>query len=285
MRRGEKWLILLLLCLLLLPSAAAFAASSGVWDLADLFSENEAADLLQQIVSIEGEYQIALSIVTTEDAAGKTAKLYAEDFYVENELGYGRNQDGALLLIDMDNREAWIATTGSAIRYLTDQRIEDLLDAAYEGLAVADYYQAALAFLDGAAGYFAAGIVENQYNYDAETGVVDYYTSPTVIIPFVVGGLLLGALVALIFYIGNKRKYAFLVKPKQSFYPFRQQSRLQLLRQEDIFLNKHIHKVHVPKPPPPPPTSFGGGSSGGGGRSTVSTHSSGRSFGGGGRKF
>ena len=58
--------------------------------------------------------------VTTDDAQGKSATAYADDFFDEHST---EQEDGVALLIDMDNREITISTCGIAIRYLTDSRI------------------------------------------------------------------------------------------------------------------------------------------------------------------
>ena len=62
----------------------------------------------------------------------------------------------------MDNREAYISTSGIGIRYLTDARIESVLDTVFdEGLSNGDFYGAALGFLKGARKYLEAGMKDN----------------------------------------------------------------------------------------------------------------------------
>lgn len=70
----------------------------------------------------------------------------------------------------MDNRELYISTTGQMIRYMTDSRIEDVLDDVYGYASDADYYGAASAFLADTETCYANGISKDQYNYDTETG-------------------------------------------------------------------------------------------------------------------
>ena len=65
----------------------------------------------------------------------------------------------------MDNREAYISTSGIAIRYLTDLRLDKILDRVFdEGLLDGDYYGAAMGFLKGTRTYLEAGIPSDQYN-------------------------------------------------------------------------------------------------------------------------
>ena len=63
-------------------------------------------------------------MLTTDDTNGKTTQEYADDFFD----AIAENGDGVALLIDMQNREICISTGGIAIRYLTDARIEDILN-------------------------------------------------------------------------------------------------------------------------------------------------------------
>ena len=65
---------------------------------------------------------------------------------MEGGFGTGSDQSGILFLIDMDNRELYISTNGQMIRYMTDSRINDVLDDVYNYAADADYYGAAAAW-------------------------------------------------------------------------------------------------------------------------------------------
>lgn len=76
------------------------------------------------------------AVVTAEENPG-SAQAYADDFYEAHGFGTGSGRDGALLLIDMDNRELCISTEGKMVRYLTDSRIEAVLDDMY-GYAAAE---------------------------------------------------------------------------------------------------------------------------------------------------
>ena len=103
-----------------------------VFDYADLFSGGEEARLNEKLLEFIEKSEMDAVVVTIDDAEGKSSAAYADDFYDYN--GFGRQEDhrGALFLIDMDNREIYLSTTGLMIRYMTDARVERLLDEAYE---------------------------------------------------------------------------------------------------------------------------------------------------------
>lgn len=254
------------------------ASETRVYDDAGLFSAGQKAQLEQGISAMRSELNMDFVVVTTNDAGGKTATEYADDYYDNNGFGVGNDYSGVLFLIDMDNREAAISTTGRAINYLTDGRIENILDDAYEGLAEGDYAAAAKSFLAGAEKYIRAGVPNGQYQYDTETGKVTRYRSLEIgeIIFAAVASLLAAFLCCLFVW----RKYR--AKGKKNAYPFREKSRLTLLRNEDVFLNKSVSSMVISTS-----SGSGGSRSGGGsyGRSSTHRSSSGRSHGGGSRKF
>ena len=142
-------------------------------------------------------------IVTTNDAAGKTSREYADDFFDYGGFGVGPDYDGILFLIDMDNREAYISTSGIAIRYLTDLRLDKILDRVFdEGLLDGDYYGAAMGFLKGTRTYLEAGIPSDQYNEPEKVVKPKKITVIDVIIGLVGGLIASGS-----FYFGTKARY------------------------------------------------------------------------------
>lgn len=279
-------LILIMLILLCLPQTA-LAQSGGVWDKAALLEETQVQALVHKISELEEKYGQALAILTIDDAQGKSSRNYADDFMADHEIGLGADLSGTLLLIDMDNREAYIVTAGITIRYLTDYRLESILDDIYTDLGNGDFYQSADTFLSSTEAYLSQGIPGDQHNYDEETGAIDIYKEPATFydyLPYLLGSLALGFIVAIVHNLSIKRQYAF--KTNKSFYPHQEKSNLVLTVNNDQFINKTVTHVREPKNPPSSGGGFGGGSGGSSGRSTTHSHSSsGRSFGGGGRKF
>lgn len=258
-------LVVVASCLLCVP-VVAFAQGTRVFDDAGLLDAAQIADLESGIAALETSISSNFVVATTADAGGKTATEYADDYYDNG----GFAEDGVLLLIDMDNREIWISTKGEAIRYLDDARIEAILDACYTGVAEEDYYGAASAFLSEVGGYYGAGIEEDQYNYDTETGEIAEYN-------FVSGGELLFAaaislVVAVLVCLAVMAKYQ--LKFSQYHYPLQERSKFALTRKEDIFLNEHTTSRRIES-----------SSNNGGSASSTHTSSSGSTHGGGGRSF
>ena len=79
--------------------------------------------------------------------------------------GRGSDHSGALIVIDMGSRELYISTLGDMADYLTDERIEAVLDSAYGYASEADYAGCAAVAVDRIASYMDDGVPAGQYDY------------------------------------------------------------------------------------------------------------------------
>ena len=224
-------------------------------------------------------------IVTTEDNSD-SAQVFADGFYMAGGFGTGSDHSGILFLIDMDNRELYISTNGRMIRYMTDSRVEDILDDVYSYAAEADYYEAAAAFLKDTEKCYSDGIPGDQYNYDTETGKISRYHHLEwyeILLALGVAAVCGGTAVASVL-----RSYSLHGEDKRMAANFklsyRRDSRFTMGNVlADVLLTSYITQqvIRTARNNRPGP---GGGSFSGGGMS--STHSyGGSSHGGGGRKF
>lgn len=246
---------------------------SNVFDYAGLLADDEIAALETQIAAMKDKTDWDILAVTTDYAEGKSAMAYADDFY--DELT-DEDSDGILVLIDMDNREIYISTCGKAIRYLTDARIERILDDGFYYVSNGEYASCLSAMLSTAEYYYDEGIQEDQYNYDVETGAVSEYRVLTWMEVVPVFFLAVGVGLAIYFFV--VRSYS--LKGGRYEYPYTKYGKLDLTAHEDRFLRAHTthHRIQTS-------SSGGGGNRSSGGRSSTHRSSSGRSHGGGGRKF
>lgn len=290
-RRFIVWILTAVLCVLLAQtvygdSSVAIEASDGkrIYDMAGLLEQSQIQEVRNRIQEYEAAYHLDIVVVTSEDAEGKTATAYADDFYEEGGFGQGKEKSGILFLIDMDNRELVFSTDGQAIRIFTDERIETMLDHVYEGASRADYGACVEVFLEDVAKYCRAGIPGGQYNYDTETGKISVYRSirwyeallAVAVSGFVAGGACLTV----------KRQYAMEEDERHVrnlAMAYRAESRFTYGSESDRLVNQFVTTRVIPRNT----GSRGGGSLGHSspGRSSTHTSSSGRSHGGGSRKF
>ncbi|MDF2886667.1 MAG: hypothetical protein K0R23_1052 [Lacrimispora sp.] len=253
-----------------------------VYDDAGLFTADQKDEFETTIQSMKKEMNMDVVIVTTGDTGGETAKDYAENFYIERSFGMGSDDRGALFLIDMDNREMYILPVGKMNRFLTDQRWNRILDDAYNEISQGDYAACARTYLTGVRKYYREGIPGGQYNYDADTGEISVYHSIewfeaalAILVAAAAGAAVCGGVTSQYSMKKVKRRAA------NSLLSYRAASEFHYSRQDDSLVNTSVTHVIIPR------NTGGNGSNGGmssSGRST--THSnSGRTMGGGGRKF
>lgn len=292
--------LITLLCCIGFGSITLFAkADTKVVDQANLFTLDETEKLEALANDLAEKYQIDIGIVTTNDAEGKSAQEYADDFYDNNGYGYGKDMDGLLYLIDMDNREIYLSTCGLAIQYFTDLRISKLLDLAYTYVSNEDYYGSAIEFLKDVETHINTGVVSNQKTVEKDFSDprVDY-NDPNMTeasskhIPFrsangeplnavsvglsALVSLLLAALIAFIirFIVQYRYKHPSYTVPEA----IPDDSSVHYTERTDRFVTSHTTRTKIEH-------NDDNGSSGGSGISSVHSSSSGTTHGGGGRSF
>lgn len=273
---GKRICILCMLAFLLAGSLsmAVRAENLQVTDMAGILEEEEIQSLKEEIIRLEEATGWDVMAATTEDAEGLDTRTFGE-------LLFERNctcDDGIVCLIDMGNREFRLLTFGQAIYYLTDSRIDDILDAAEERIHDQDYEGCLRAMVEGAERAYEQGIPEGQYTYDEDTGKIVRYRKPRRI-------TWVEALVAIVAALaaGGITAAAILGKYRLKWggyeYSCRENGRVDLEVSKDTLVNQVVTHRHIPKNPP---KSSG---TGGGSRSTVHRGGGGRVSGGGGRKF
>ncbi|MBQ3664859.1 MAG: TPM domain-containing protein [Lachnospiraceae bacterium] len=177
MNRFLKWSLMVFLCVLLvlpvmLQMSNAFADNSDdktyIYDMAGIYSSEDKSVLSQKCQEVSKKVEIDFVITTTNDTNYTGYVKYADDFMDKNGLGYeddGRwDKSCVMLLLDFDNQEVYIDTTGFAILCIEDDDIEDILDDIFVYIPDKDYYNASLAFIDST----YRVIVDNKASYADE---------------------------------------------------------------------------------------------------------------------
>ena len=272
----RKLLPVLLLILTALFGGVCHAAKATVDDQAGLLNAQEASQLLSQAQETADTTGFDIAIVSTDDARGKSAQVVAEDYYAADP----RSEDEVVCLIDMDNREIHLRTFGQAIWYLTDARIDDILDDAYSHISEGDYAGTFSSMVGGVRYYFDQGIPEGTYQHHTDTGVTEYYEAPKTVsaLEGIISGIL-GLLTGAGIFSGVSGRYN--MKVKKPTYDLSANSDMKLNVQTDQVVNRYVTHRRIPRQT----SSSDGGHRSGGGGSSVHTGSGGHVSGGGGRKF
>lgn len=267
------------LCVLLIMLLPVCAAAEGrVFDEANLFSGAEISEMEQWIEQIQSQYQVDVVVLTSYDAPYNRSLDYADLYYENGGFGVGEDDAGLLFFIDMNNRVPTISTTGVMIDYITDSRLEALLDTGYDELADGEYGEAALDVLQLLDTYMRRGREEGSFRYDAETGkrlsgLYNKLTGLEILIAVAVA-----AIVTVVFVSSVSSGYS--LKGGQYNYDARGTASVELTRRDEQFIHETVNR----RPRPQASSSSSGGSSGRG--SAVHRSSSGHSHGGGsGRRF
>ena len=230
-------------------------------DDADLLTDSEEQELNTELDEISEKQQCDVVVVTENSLDGKSAQDYADDFFD----AIAENGDGVALLIDMQNREICISTGGIAIRYLTDARIEDILNDGYEPISDGEYEQCLSVMLKDVLVYYDEGIPSNQYEYeeaDIEITPAEY------VITSVVLALIPGAIVFLVLVLFCK------LRNGKYKYDAHESGTVNIKKHSDVLVNTVVTHRHIEEKKAEDS-----------GRSTVHTSSSGVKHGGGSKKF
>lgn len=143
-----------------------------VFDLADLLTDDEEAELQSRIDGLVELYNQDIGIVTVEDESVMSTQEFADEFYENSGMGIGENRTGVLFCLDMYNRETYLTTTGDMIDIIDDQRREEIFDAQMEYLSGGDYLGAFSEALDYTDKFIEMGVADDHTGINAATGEV-----------------------------------------------------------------------------------------------------------------
>ena len=257
-----KYLFILFLVFIGINSVEAFDTSLKVYDYAQVLTTEEENELRNDINLFIANHNMDMALVTVKYHNKSNTMSYADDFYDYNGFGIGPNYDGVIFVIDFnfDYTDIWMSTTGKAIDYYTDARIDSILDAVAAKKNYG-YYEMLSEFVDETNYYANQGIPTYYGNYD--TGI-DYKT-------IIIWSLIIPSVIILIFVLKNK-----MVKAATNATIYLVSGSVVINKRDDRFITTHTTSVRIDE-------SSSSSSSRGG--SSTHRSSSGRSHGGGGRRL
>ncbi|MFR1517176.1 MAG: TPM domain-containing protein [Clostridia bacterium] len=275
MRRYIFCILLSFLFIAALAVPSVFAADRSqdlVLDQAGLLTNAEEAELRDRIAEITGRFQCDIVILTVNSMGGKTARTFADDYLDAKNDAYENAYDGILFLIAMEEREWYIATSGTAISVFTDYGLSHIEDQVTGYLRSGDYGDAFGKFVSLCEDFLREAAAGKPYDTDhkikAPKTLSDYAF-------YVVISLAIGAVVAWIVTSSMKSKLKTVV-PQRSAQAYLREDGVRLTNSKDLYLYRSLSRT-------PRPKNTGG--SGRGGGSTTHRSAGGRSYGGRGGKF
>ena len=239
-------ILIFTLIIVAFPVSVFGARTDKIWDDAELIPDYEIDKLEQEIEKAEEETGWNILLITTNDTNGRSSEAYADDCYDEK---YGINTDGIAFLIDMQNRRVQISTSGDALKTLSDDNIDKIIDEGYEDLKDG-YYEDCFAEMIEKADWYK------------RTGGHEISTVEKVIAGIVAAvAFLICFGVVHVTYSAGGQKYR---------YDYGQNGKLKLRRQQDDFMHESVNRVKIAKESSSGShsshISSSGGTHGGGGR-------------------
>ena len=141
MMKCRKCVMVILLCLLVVLPVQA-AEFGYVFDEVGLLTPEEALELDNLAGNISHQYDCGVYVVTTWDysAYGATVRGAAENFFLMNDLGFGSDDNGVLLMLSMADRDyALIAHGKTGNAAFTDYGKDVLSESFLENFSYDDW--------------------------------------------------------------------------------------------------------------------------------------------------
>lgn len=152
-------------------------------DEADLLSSSEEKSLLKKLDETSKDMELDIIIVTMEDHSGNV-ETFTEELYDEV---YGKNRDGVILLISMEDQDWCISGNGEGKDIFTSSNISAIGSAIKSDLSDGDYADAFDLFVDKCV-----------YYIDGERNGFPFDVGGTALVALIIG-LLVAVIVTFIF--------------------------------------------------------------------------------------
>ena len=272
----KKICIFLISLILLVASPLSVYADDNdslerVIDNANLLTSSEEEKLADMIEDIKDKYKFDVVILLEPDIGGAYCVSYADDYFDYKGYGYGKNYDGILFLVSMDERESVLSTSGYGIEAFTDYGCEYMLDKIVPKVSDGDYYEACETYVK----------LCDKFLKQAEKGKPYDNNHPIRSPLFVIGMFAVIWVVAFLIAYGivasMKRQMSTVAKATEAN-SYAVGKAVNLTRNEDRYIRSAVTKR-------PRPTDSGGSGGGHSGGSSTHHSSSGRSHGGSHRSF
>lgn len=269
-KKGYTYILALLLaCMILGPVQikAEEQRSPRLVDDAELLTDDEEAKISEKLDTISKERECDVVIVTANSLEGKTSEAYADDFYDENGYGFGKDSDGILLLVSMEDRDWAISTCGYGITAFTDAGQKFMTEQFLPYLGDGDYALAFEEFADLCDDFILQANTGEPYDVGNLPEISYRAYFPIWALMSFAAAFLIMFVIALI-----RKRSLKSVHSNASAEDYIKKDSLKFAVKEDIFLTEHITSRKIETD-----TSIGG--------STTHTSSSGQTHGGSSGKF
>ncbi len=224
-------------------TALASETKQRVYDFANLLTPEEIHELEVLSNKYSSKRKTDIIILTTNDTKDRDVVEYMEDFYDEQALGYDKpHGNTAIVTIDMQHREVYVAGFYRAEKYLDNHRCDLVRHKITPDLSQGNYYEAFRSFIKISYRYMGVRPGVNPDN-------IFFYWGFQVLVSLGIAGIAVGIMA---YHSGGK------ITVNENTY--RDPGHSKVIQSRD-----HYIKSTVTKHKKPSNNNSGGGSGGGGG--------------------
>lgn len=229
--------VLAVLVLSIVLSCPVFA-SEGVprlIDEADLLSDSEETDLVLKLDEISERQQVDIAVITLNSLEGESAMEYADYLYEYYGYGFGSEKDGILFLISMEERDWNLSTSGYGIMAFTDAGLQYMSDRFVGDLSDGNYAAAFTTYAELCDDFITQAALGEPYdvgNLPDESLGAGFRFLIALAIGFILSLIVTGIMKSELKSVNGEAKADEYIK----------QGGLQLSKQNDLFLYKHVNR-------------------------------------------
>ena len=234
---------------------SASASGPFVMDNYGLLSSGEYQDLESRCQSMADSYGVGVYLLLVSDIGSQTARDFAIDYYIANNLGVGAERSGILFLIAVDSRDYVTVTYGQGVTCFSEYQIGEMEDAIVSYLSDDQFVagcqeyvgqcEAVLASYNPQTASSGSGSVSSPASSSGSTQVlsshVDEDTTQTILICL---GIALVIAVGVCFALRAQLK-SVAVARNATAYELRDQFRVTA--SNDVFTGRYVTKTPKPK--------------------------------------
>ena len=244
MKRNIGWTTLtaFLLCLSIGIGSTVVQAAEDLprmVDDADILDASQEKALEEKLGEISEHYQCDVVIVTEDSLGGTQPTPYADDYYDYNGYGYGKDRDGILLLVAMDERKWAISTCGYGIEAFTDAGQEYMVEQFKPYLSDGEYEEAFTCFADLCNDFLRQASEGKPYD---RGNMPKRKISPLWILAAIGIGFIISLLVT-----GVMKGQQKTVRSQPAADNYVKPGSFQLRRERDVFLYRTVSRVKKPE--------------------------------------
>ena len=235
-------LVVLLVICLAAPAFATEAQLNYVTDEAGLFTDSQCAALEERAAAISEQYNFGVYIITLQDyrdyTTSSSVETCAMELYDDNDLGWGSDRAGTMLLLSMEERDFNLDFNSSrADRIFTEAGRDRLENRFLRYFRQDDFYGGFREYLDACEEYLAAAEAGHPIGEGETSSDRAYYeeekASPALaLIPGAIAAVLVGVCMSAPMRSAKQQRDA-------NQYT---RGRLNLHRRSDMFMNRTVSR-------------------------------------------